>query len=508
MKNKISVALLLFMGILSAPAFAVDAALQMDGDLMIHPTQVASFFTLAANQINTSNVWNWPSLTFTQPYKTSWTNVTAKGPFAIQFDTSSLSTQELGFALTWANPSLTVGEFAINDVVHQTVVGIPVTTTIDVTCTGLTINIPNGQWAVSGKMNWVYTAGAFVPTWESFSLQTNPSATPVVNLGQCQGQSGAIQLLQTTLTNLAGNPAWLQSAMNQGILDWMQTTLGSLDSSLLLARQFSLQDGVTIAWNPTALSTLPGGLLRVAGGFTLTKPGSTVGADQLPRNYDVSVLNTVTESGFILPLAAMQHILTYMYANGELQYRINSNSVPSFVSLMNNGFAQFFVWPDLLNFASNTQFYFDLSTQSVPQLTKGQMISGGGSSYTVKAPMMVHQWAPNSSGSYVPYVDFTAPLAGQLEAKIQNGKLTLQLQSDSLNVSDVFRSEYASLRWEDTWIATDLLGSDVQSYLNSTPYSVAVPSWQLGDQLTLNMTDLQVWPESFRIPLQFTQSSP
>src|SRR5665213_839073 len=98
---------------------------------MIHPDQVANFFTIAGTQIGNSSVWDWPSLSFTKPYKTSWSNVQAHGPFNVVFDTTALKTQELGFTLTWANPSLSVGDFEIHDVVTEQEGGVNVVVHLD-----------------------------------------------------------------------------------------------------------------------------------------------------------------------------------------------------------------------------------------------------------------------------------------------------------------------------------------------------------------------------------------
>lgn len=487
-------------------AAADDAALKVDGDLMIHPNQAGGFFSIAANSINSSATWSWPSLQFTQPYKTNWTNVQAQGPFNIQFDTSSLATQELSFTMNWAQPSINIGQFSINDTVTISTGGATVTVVLDGSCTGMSVQIPSGNWVVGGKMRYDFASNAFVVSWENFSFTMNSGAVPQINVGQCQGPSGLIQTLRNTATSIMGNPSMMQNVMNQAVLNYVQNSMNALQVQLLMEHDAKVKPNVTMSWKPSALTVLPGGLMRVAGDMVLTKAGSTVGADTLTRNYDPSILNSVTASGYVLPKGTLQRIMNYLFSNGELQYRVSSTDVPSFESLMNSRFDQFFVWPDLMQFDPSAVFYFDVGTQAVPQLGAGSMLKKGGSSWPATTPLIVHQWAP-AGNQYLPYVDFTAPVSGQLFATMSSGNLNLQMQSTSLNIQATFRPEFQNYRAVDPSISTSMLDSSITSYLNSTPYVMPIPSWQITPGLTLAPTDIQAWPDSFRVPLNFTPSN-
>ena len=90
MKIKKSLVLVL---LISLGAHA-QKSLKMDGDLMLHPQEMAALFNIAADEIKNSPGWSWPAMDFTQPYKTSWSQVDAQGPFDIQFDTANMANQE------------------------------------------------------------------------------------------------------------------------------------------------------------------------------------------------------------------------------------------------------------------------------------------------------------------------------------------------------------------------------------------------------------------------------
>jgi hypothetical protein len=484
-------------------AAADDAALKVDGDLMIHPAQTASFFTVATNQIKSSTSWSWPALQFTKPYKTSWSKVQAVGPFDVAIDSSTLANQDFTFTMTWQQPAVNVGQFEIHDTVVNNAGGVTVVFHLDGTCSNMVIKIPSGQWIVRGKLRWDLNAQALVASYEEFSFQMNTAAVPQIDVGQCSAPAGLIQALHDSAVSVASSQPAMQDLLKAAILDWSQNTLNALQAQLLTEHHFQLKDKVTLSWQPSSLASLAGGLMRVLGTMMISKAGATAGADSLARNYNpATVLPAVKESGFVLPKDTLQRVLNYLYTNGELQYRVASTSIASFTQLLSSGFEEFWVWPDLMNFSPSSVFYFDVGTQHTPQLGAGAMLDAGGSSYPITAPMIVHQWAPAGS-QYLPYFDFSVPISGQLSAVLSNGQLNLQLQTQDLQIVAQLRDEYLKYRPNaNPWIGTSMISSSVQDYLNSTPYTVAIPDWQLAPGIALGPRDIQVWTQTFRIPLQ------
>ncbi len=73
----------------------------------------------------------------------------------------------------------------------------------------------------------------------------------------------------------------------------------------------------------------------------------------------------------MLPRGTIPRLVEFMQKNGELGYRVQSKDIDSFVTLMQNRFLQFFIWPDLMSFSDKTNFYFDLATFETPTLKTG-----------------------------------------------------------------------------------------------------------------------------------------
>ena len=487
---------------MSVNAHADSAQLKIDGDLMVHPKQVAGFFEIAAGKIGASPSWDWPSLNFTRPYRTSWSAVQARGPFNVRFSTANLDKQEVGFELDWNDPLVHVGHFEIHDTIVRDVGGARIIIVLDGTCSNMQVRIPNGQWKVRGTLKWNWTPSGLQVNWQDFAFASSGAPT-AVDLGHCTGPAGLNEALRDAIHTASRDNAWMQDILRDGVLDWVEGSLGSLQQELMKTREVNLRPGLVLTWQPNDMGDSGNGLIRIGGQMILSKQNRPASEETLHRTYTAATLAGAQESGFVLPKDTLPKMIGFLQANGELGYRAESKEISAFQGLMKSRFLQFFVWPDLLKFAKTTQFYFDVSAEKVPSLTNGRAGTHG-VVYDVQAPLLVKQWAPTAT-AYVPYVDFRSPMTGQMSAHLENGELKLQVYTNKLNVSSQFRTEFSKFRKVTTRISNSLLGSRVADYLNSKPLSLKVPDWTLGDGLSLGMKDLKLQSDSFVIPLEFKQ---
>ncbi len=490
---------------LSFCANAQDAKVNLEGDLMVHPMQISKLFLSEADHLRGSATWDWDNLNFSKPYKTTWSNVKALGPFDIQISTENLANQEVSFTLTWNNPQFKVGTFEIHDTVKKVVGGIPLYFHLDGSCSGMAMSTPGGQWKVNGKIHWDFVANKFAVNWLDFQMSKNESAISTVDVGQCTGSAGLVQSLHDTVLNITRDRQWLESVMKSGAGDWLQTSFNDLQEKLLLPREIPMNQDLTLSWLPKVMGTMPGGLIRVAGQFTLSKPGAMYSNLNIVRTAEAEEsLKFVKESGFVLPKDSLTAILSYMHNNAELIKRIKSSDIAAFQSVMSSRFMQFFVWPDLMSFSKSTVFYFDVGAAREPQLTNGQTLPSGGSVFNVQSPLLVSQWAP-ADKQYLPYVDFRANLSGQLLASVKDDSLIIETRLQPFKIAAQFRKEFSVFRKINNWVAESLLNSSVKSYLENTPLTLPIPKWELNERLTVHIRDLQASPTSVMIPLEFDQ---
>lgn len=491
----------------AAKAQAQHASLKANGDLVIHPSQVAKLFGLASEQINTASMWGWPELQVDKPYKTTWSTVEAKGPFQLKLSTEQMGLQQLSVELDWSEPSLQVGRFMINDQIVKDMGGAKVVVMLNGVCTGMTLYVPGGAWKVKGRLNWVWNKDQIVAQWQDFEFLLNAQAPVQINMGQCEGAEAVMTAIKDAMQAVAHDQSWLQNMMKEATLRWVQNSLGSFQKEILTARTVTIRPTLTATWEPQDMEAIGEGMIRVPGQLSLKKEGE--GPEQVEvveRTQLAASLISMTESGLVLPKNTIEKVVEFLHRNGELNHRVPSNSVTAFVGLMKSRFLQFFVWPDLMKFATNTTFYFDLRAQNYPSLTNGRMVTDRGLTYDLQVPLLVNMWAPHN-GNYLPYVDFRAQGSGRVYINVKGNQLQLQAMTGPLNVRSQFRDEYKSVRAVSDSIWESLLGSRVQSYLSSQKFMTDLPEWPLTQNLILGVTDIQMWKQGLRVPLEVRKNN-
>ena len=472
---------------LGAHAADEDALLRIESDLVLHPAQTGEILTEEVARVREAPSWKWGSLKFAKPYRTSWTGVEAFGPWDVRVDTSLA--EEITLVLRWPNPILKAGHFEIHDSVSRSVGGVPINFNLEGSCTGVEIQMPGAEWQVTARLRW---DSQLTPHLSAFEMVGAPGIAPLVNLGECRGPSVIFETVRELVGRSAADRVWLENLVKGAVIELAKGAADDLRRKLLAREEFNLFDPLVGAWIPSAVTAVDGGSLRVAGEFVFSVPGSELGADLVERSFDPLSLSEVKESGFVLPRSAVERFLRFLHVNGLLQYRLSSADISAFQSLMWNRLMQFFVWPDLMSFARDSRFYFYFRTDASPRLSDGVSLDGGGVAFGVSVPLTVQQWAPVSSVGYVPYLNFETNVEGSLFARVVNERLQMRLKPYGLNLSCRFAPEFMRYRGVNTRLSCGLIGNSARSHLSEKIFEFPLPA---------GVRDLQIWPDSLRLPL-------
>lgn len=477
------------------------STLTLPGDLLIHPNQIVSYFNFENKQIQSTSNWTWPTLQFSSPYKTQWSQVTAQGPYTVNLDSSQLAQNLLTVDLNWASPSLTIGTFEIHDKIVQRSGAFTLTIDLDGTCSNASIKIPSGNWKIHGVIGWIWKDG--VPTfgWRTFQLQNAASVPVQVNLGQCTGPEGLQDAIRETVINNANSQAWLESAVKSGVLSWVENSVDGLRAQLMTAQTATMRPGLTFTWQPSSVQIMPSGVLRVPGNLVFRKTMSPAFASTGSYSTSTDTLNAVSESQFLFPRDAINQVTSFLYKTGDLQTRIPSDQVSAFKDLMASSTNQDYVFPDLKKFAQSTLFYFDLSSSVMPSVGSGSNISGG-VSYNIVTNLLMNMWAP-VSGTYYPYFDFTSKMSGSISATVNSTLKTMSVtvKPTSLPIVHSVRSEFAKLRTVDSYVNDDQFSSSGSDYLTKTPFTVNLPTWDLDAGVYLGARTVTLTSGNLSVPI-------
>lgn len=488
------------------PAAAQNATLKINSDLIIHPAQIRSVFSITSDQINRSPEWNWPELDFQKPYKTHWSQVKAKGPFSFKVVSDKLSSQEASFEFTWNEPTVSVGQFSIQDTVVKDMGGVKVILNVTGGCNNMQWKV-GSPWRVRGTVTWAIVNQQLQVQWRAFEFNGGNASTPVTaDMGQCHGPQEVAQALRDSVQAAATDPNMMGELLRKGIMAWMNEALGNLRNELLTARTGNVNTGMTLTWDPQFMVNLPGGSIRIPGYVWVKKQGVGVLPAVIDRTLAEQDFSGVTESGFVLPKNALENIATFVYSTGDLRHRYKSTEIKGFTDLMNNWFNKWFVWPDLNKFATNTLFYFDLSSAGAPQLSNvraGVDREGPlGVVYDAKTPVLINMHAP-AGNIYLPYVDFRSTINGQFRATVRSQQLQMMLTTGSVPLTAAFRPEYKAFRGVNQKIDTNRLGKAGMDFVNGKVYTADLPKFNFGSNMQMVYGDLKLFKQSVMVPLSF-----
>ncbi len=490
------------------PAAAQVATLKINSDMIIHPNQIANVFMVHADKINKTATWDWPEMQFETPYKTNWTQVQAKGPFQLSVHTELLNSRELSFEFYWQNPVLTVGQFNIKDRIVKEVNGVTVIVNVEGSCSGINWTSSNGLWKIRGKLQWGIAAQHIQVQWREFEFVSNPSAPkPVTQYGACVGPEVIQQTLRENVDSVTGDQSKMQALMQSAILSWMNRSLHSLSEGVLQTRSSVLRPNLELEWDPQFMITLPDGLIRVPGYMTLKKAGVNSFPMVIDRTLADADFNSVTESGFILPKNAMEHVAAFLHTAGELNKRYRSTEIKGFQDLFKSEFNSSVVWPDLNSFSQSTVFWFDLESDGTPVLSNARAgtTSVGGVVYDMKTPLVIHDWAP-WRGTYYPYVDLRSTVTGTFRASVSSAQnLVLQAAASQMPLTRQFRSEFKSKRSVNEKMDLTRLSTSARDFINNKVTTVAMPKWEFGQDLKANYGNLKLYRQSLMLPVSFVK---
>ena len=493
---------------LSSIATAQTSTMKIQSDLVMHPNQLSDLLSLESDKINKSSVWNWPELRFEKPYKTFWSTVQAQGPYTLKFQTDKLNAQEVSFELDWPQPSVVAAQFQVQDTIVRDVGGATVIVKLDGVCKDLAWKVANGAWKVKGTMIWTWNGSSPVVQWKSFSLVMNGETLPEIRVASCEGPENMADILKEAVEGASRDAGWLENTLKEGMLAWVENSLIKLRTELLKPRDMKLTENLNARWEPDTIAGLANGVVRVPGHVVLRKESGNHNPEPVMRTHTDADFAALTESGFILPRNTVEKVAEFAQTLNELRTRVPSKDVPAFVELMNNSFYQFWVWGDLQWFPKNTLFYFDLSSEKMPNITNGKSLTtkGTGVSYDVAAPIVINQWAP-AKGQYIPYLDFRSQAKGQLRAQIKGQRFEVQFYPNTMPMTYKYRKEYMNkVRQPNDYINIGTIESRAQSYLQKKFFGVELPLWVVGEGSIMRISDVQVWKQSLRLPLVFESS--
>jgi hypothetical protein len=166
------------------------------------------------------------------------------------------------------------------------------------------------------------------------------------------------------------------------------------------------------------------------------------------------------------------------------QTTVSLNKISAFQDLLGNRFIQFFIWPDLFNYATTSPFNLVSDVQGSPKITLGTQNKAA-----VQAPVSSWIVSKRDNRSWY-YLHLQSQVSGNMTYGVSKGSLNVTLQNSNVQSTVGFGVDYLKAYNPNTFISTSTIQDAVNQASAVEKRSVAIPQVQVFEGLRLRAEGL------------------
>lgn len=370
--------------------------------------------------------------------------------------------------------------FSVLKTVNQIVNGIPVTVTLSAQCSAFSLIQNNG----SAEMHWIWSAADNSLHAELRTLTLGwPANSWQVSQLSCTGAGDFAGLVQSELQKQLAQP----EAIAEMAKPYAQNALNEQMAQALNRWKVprTINDG------KQALTIVLSGTQTINSKGVLLTGLARLGTQSPDRDGTVVPLNltesTVQQVGDQPTLVISKKTIDSLVRQKSLWPKVttNLNKISGFQDLLGSRFIQFFVWPDLFNYNTNSPFSMVSEVQGTPKITLSSAnkawVEGDVSSWVI---------SKRQNKSWY-YIHLQSQIAAWMTYGISKGQFNVTLQkSDVKNAQVGFGLDYVGTFNPNTYIATSTIVDAANEAQAAQSQSVTIPSIQVFEGLTLQAVGL------------------
>jgi hypothetical protein len=416
----------------------------------------------------------------TEPYKTDISGVN------FVFDATSHlipenETGQFSFTIDVAKVSASIDKIVTDDSIQHSVGGAVISAFLQGSCSGVNLQSTASSLKVSGRMGVQSHSGRLKMDISSFEIQGDSAWT--IDTQSCAGPAGYQAVLEKAILDLMKDNGSLKDLLRQGLDSALLTMSSQLNAQVLKVMTTQVMEGVELVLIPSAVD-IDGstGWLLIQGEVS-TKIASDRNADVVvDAVLDASDSGFVASSGLLLSQDFIQAVIKNLHQEEMVKYAFNGADIPSFKSFLGNRFFQWFLWPDLLNFAKNTAFKFLAKAKSVPVVTLAASEKGS-VFYNIKDLVSIDMNAPQGN-SYIPYMNFQSNIDVNSWMTVSKGKMHVGLYQPKMDLKAAWDKSYLKKYHPSTYFSSIFAGQ-VAKGIKGAQKSLNLPELNLN---TVTMT--------------------
>ncbi len=254
--------------------------------------------------------------------------------------------------------------------------------------------------------------------------------------------------------------------------------------------------GLSLTLTPKAVVAIKDANFQISATLDFVFRSSVVTALTEVPGPQRAELSRSSNYALALPKNLPEALSDMAFRAGFYSFRRAGQEVPAFVSLLNNGFKQFWVWPQLMLYSRNSPFYFDFNATMAPRLGTLSEFGKGSVGGTLAGALDVLTWAPTTetptpkATRFIKMIRFSADIMSTFQLLIQpvsgGSNLKVSFSSPTLKLQAQWEAEYQRYLWYSR-LGLDLLKEGLRSSLISDGVEFFLPNLAMTSQLVLGL---------------------
>lgn len=414
-----------------------------------------------------------------QPFKTHLQKIKMTGTYEAQL---SAGASVLDFAFSAKIPALvlTIGRISTDAVIDRIVGGVHVQIYLKGHCENVVIKGSESA-LFSSRVNLKAGENGLEPVLGTVVVNQLPQWA--IDMGQCHGPLGYDKALVAEVNKILSNKDEVQKIISAPLANKLQVLAAQWMTKVLGAQDFAINPQVKVQLTPEALDVVGKSAMVLRGTATAQLQSSEQGVVAVDDAGFLAKSANAQETGFYISQKWLQKSIGKAQELGLLRYSFKSSSVEALKSLFSSRLYQFFLWPDLMRFARNVEFLFNLKVKSLEKMSYLYM-SGGALWYDLHAKGSVDTKAPEKKG-YTHYGDFQATLKTRVWVKLHKGVAVVGSYQPSFGLDFIWDKLYLKLFNPSQGISASYFARKIQSVIKDERHSFALPALQVSDTVKM-----------------------
>lgn len=414
-----------------------------------------------------------------QPFKTHLQNISMSGEYEAQL-VKGASIVDFSFSAKMSKMTLHIGKVSTDAVIDRIVGGVHVQIFLKGYCENVVIQSVDHA-TLSAGVQLASKGAGLEPVLGNILISSLPQWT--IQMGACQGPLGYDKALMAEIKNILSNKKEVEKIVVSPLKAKLETLAGSLNSKVFAAQEMTLAEGVSVRIAPEDLGVGGKDAFILKGVATATLKSSISATVNVEDPAFLRKALAAHHTGVYLSQKWIKEVVMHSQSLGLLGYEFKSSSIAALKSLFSSRLYQFFLWPDLMRFARNVEFLFEMKLKSLEKMTY-LYTSGDALWYDVNAKGSVRTLAPEKTG-YAHYGDFGATLKSRVWIKLHKGIAVVGAYQPQFGLSFLWNAVYVKLFKPSQSISASYFGNKVQSVLKEGRYTLPLPSLEVTDTVKM-----------------------